>query len=280
MTRVAVVGHTEWVDFVRVAHQPPRGGLAEGERLFEHAGGGAVVAAAVLARLGAEVDFYTALADDERADRALAELRGRGIVVHAARRPGPTRYVFTTLEDGGERTIVTVGARHAPTLADALDLTALRAADGVYATAADAGLLAEAGGGGRGDAGRSGSVVVSTRIGPPNAFTAQTGIDAAVFSASDAGETGALAGWAQVAARLVATEGADGGHWHEGDGRVPDRGRWAAAPLPGPARDSYGCGDSFAAGFTFGLAGGGSVADAVAIGARCGAEMLTRVGAP
>jgi ribokinase len=272
MTRVAVVGHTEWVDFIRVARQPPRGGIAEGERLRQHAAGGAVVAAAVLAQLGAEVHLYTALAGDDRADRALHELRGRGIVVHAARRPGPTRYVFTTLEDGGERTIVTVGPRHAPTLGDALDLTALRAADGVYATAGDAGLLAEAG--------RSGSLVVSPRIGPPEAFTAQTGIAAAVFSASDAGETSALAGWAQVAGLLVATEGSDGGHWREGDGRPADRGRWAAAPLPGPPRDSYGCGDSFAAGFTFGLAGGGTVADAAACGARCGARTLTRVGAP
>jgi ribokinase len=272
MTRVAVLGHTEWVDFVRVARQPPRGGLAEGERLFEHAGGGAVVAAVVLAQLGAEVHFYTALAGDDRADRSLDELRGRGITVHAARRPGLTRYVFTTLEDGGERTIVTVGARHAPTLGDALDLTPLRGADGVYATAADAGLLAEAG--------RSGSLVVSTRIGPPEAFSAQTEIAAAVFSTSDAGETGALAGWAQVAGRLVATEGSDGGHWREGDGRAADRGRWSAAPLPGPARDSYGCGDAFAAGFTFGLAAGGTVADAAATGARCGATMLTRVGAP
>ena len=226
----------------------------------------------MLAQLGAEVHFYTALAGDERADRAVEELRGRGVIVHAARHPGRTRYVFTTLEDGGERTIVTVGERHAPTLGDTLDLTPLRTADGVYATAADAGLLAEAG--------RSGSLVVSTRIGPPSAFTSATGIDAVVFSASDAGETGALAGWAQIAGRLVATEGSNGGYWREGDGRVADRGRWPAAPLPGTARDSYGCGDSFAAGFTFGLAGGASVGDAAAIGARCGAAMLTQVGAP
>ena len=58
MTRVAVVGHTEWVDFVRIDRQPDRGGLAEGERLFAHAGGGAIVAAAVLRQLGAEVDLY------------------------------------------------------------------------------------------------------------------------------------------------------------------------------------------------------------------------------
>src|ERR1700742_4735440 len=104
MTRVAVVGHTEWVEFVRVARQPERGGLEQGELLSEHAAGGAVVAACVLRELGAEVDFYTALAGDERARRARSQLEARGIAVHAARRDGPTRFVFTTLEDGGERT--------------------------------------------------------------------------------------------------------------------------------------------------------------------------------
>jgi ribokinase len=48
----------------------------------------------------------------------------------------------------------------------------------------------------------------------------------------------------------------------------------------GPIIDAYGCGDSFAAGFTFGLAGGRSVAEAAALGAEAGARMLTRAGAP
>ena len=38
--------------------------------------------------------------------------------------------------------------------------------------------------------------------------------------------------------------------------------------------------DSFAAGFTYGLARGLPVAEAASVGARCGALMLTRVGAP
>jgi ribokinase len=272
MTRVAVIGHTEWVDFVRVDRQPERGGLAEGRRLFQNAAGGGVVAASMLVELGAEVDFYTAFGDDARADQAMTELTARGITVHALRRPAPTRYLFTTLEDGGERTIVTVGERHAPTLDDGLDLTALHRADGVYATAADAGLVAEAA--------QSGALTLTPRIGAPESFATVRGIRAVVFSASDEGETGALGEWAKLADVLVATEGAEGGHWYEGDGRAPERGRWTAAPLSGRPRDSYGCGDAFAAGFAFGLAGGGSVAEAAAVGARCGAAMLTRVGGP
>lgn len=272
MTRVAVVGHTEWVDFIRVGRHPERGGLEEGERLFAHAGGGAVVAAVVLARLGAEVHFYTALGDDDRAGQAERELGARGIVVHAAQRPGPTRYVFTTLDDGGERTIVTVGERLAPRADDGLDTGPLRAAGAVYATAADAGLLAEAG--------RGGGLVLTTRIGRPEDLADRARVAAAVFSAADSRETRDMRGWARAADLLVATEGADGGHWREGDGRPESRGRWAAAAPPGPPRDDYGCGDAFAAGFTFGIADGGSVAEAAALGARTGAEMLTRVGGP
>jgi ribokinase len=51
-------------------------------------------------------------------------------------------------------------------------------------------------------------------------------------------------------------------------------------PPPGDPEDAYGCGDSFAAGFTFGLASGASVAEAATLGAECGARALIRLGAP
>jgi ribokinase len=38
--------------------------------------------------------------------------------------------------------------------------------------------------------------------------------------------------------------------------------------------DAYGCGDSFAAGFTYGLGAGMSLEDALQLGARCGAACL------
>jgi ribokinase len=43
--------------------------------------------------------------------------------------------------------------------------------------------------------------------------------------------------------------------------------------------DSYGCGDSFAAGLTVGLARGLDLEEALALGARCGAHCLTGRGA-
>jgi ribokinase len=45
-------------------------------------------------------------------------------------------------------------------------------------------------------------------------------------------------------------------------------------PPPGAAVDTYGCGDSFAAGLTFGLAAGLGLDAALTLGARCGAWCL------
>ena len=268
MTRLAVVGHVEWVEFVAVERYPARGGLQQGRRLFEHAGGGAVVAAAALAGLGAEVAFYCALADDDRGHAAHGELKAGGIEVHAAWRPPPTRYVFTMLDEGGERTIVTVGERLQPAGADALEWSALAEADGVYFTAGDEPALAHAR--------AASSLVVTPRAGDHAAGLHDVPrVEATVFSAGDADEARWARDWESHSRLMVATEGAGGGRWWG-----ESAGRWPAAPVPGEIRDSYGAGDSFAAGFTFGLAAGGSVAEAAAVGARCGAEALTRVGAP
>jgi ribokinase len=75
---------------------------------------------------------------------------------------------------------------------------------------------------------------------------------------------------------IVLTEGGEGGRYRLADGTA---GRWSAAPLPGDPVDSYGCGDSFAAGLTVGLARGLDLDDALALGARCGAACLTGRGA-
>ena len=71
MTRVAVVGHVEWVQFLRVDHFPVPGAIQRAQRESTHAGGGAVVAAVALAELGAEVDFYGAVGSDAIGDAAV-----------------------------------------------------------------------------------------------------------------------------------------------------------------------------------------------------------------
>ena len=266
MTKIAVIGHVEWVDFLRVEHLPVRDEVQRAERESTQAGGGAVVAAAVLAELGADVDFFCALGRDAVGDAAEGELAARGIAVHAARRPGPTRTVTTLLDHDGERTIITLGERIQPAGNDDLPWDRLDGAAGVYFTAGDLDALQRA---------RAVDTLVTTpRIRERLEHRGLT-VDALVFSASDADEVRWARELAPHARLLAATEGAAGGSWWGAS-----TGRWAAVPPGGPVRDSYGCGDAFAAGFTYGLALGQTPAQAAAIGARCGAEMLTRVGAP
>jgi ribokinase len=66
----------------------------------------------------------------------------------------------------------------------------------------------------------------------------------------------------------VTTAGALGG-W------VRPGGPFRAVPPPGPVQDAYGCGDCFAAGLTFGLAGGRTLEESLLLGSRCGAAVLT-----
>ena len=58
-------------------------------------------------------------------------------------------------------------------------------------------------------------------------------------------------------------------------GWVQPGGPFRPAPLPGQVVDTFGAGDSFAAGLTFALARGDAVEDAVALAARCGAAVMT-----
>ncbi|MBV8987265.1 MAG: hypothetical protein JO372_01765 [Solirubrobacterales bacterium] len=141
MTRVAVVGHVEWVEFVSLERFPQPGVVLAASNAFAHAAGGGPVAAAVLAELGAEVDFFTALGDDSLGRAAAAELRGRGVHVHVAWREQPTRRALTLLDDSGERTIITLGERLQPVGFDELKWDLLRDASGVYFTAGDPGAV-------------------------------------------------------------------------------------------------------------------------------------------
>lgn len=266
MTRVAVVGHVEWVDFVPVERFPVPGEVVHATGSFARAAGGGGVVAGVLAQRGVDVDFFCSLGRDATGRAAVEQLAEHGVRAHVAWREQPTRRAVTLLEPDGERTIVTLGDRLEPSGADALEWGRLRGADGVYFTAGDVAALEQA---------RAARVLVAS----PRARRAlqRDGplIDALVFSSRDRDE-GEWARRASSRARLlVATEGGSGGRWWG-----ESEGTWSPAELDGEPRDAYGCGDSFAAGLTLGLASGKPVTAAVALGAQCGARCLTRAGAP
>jgi ribokinase len=265
MARVAVVGHVEWVEFIELERMPREGEVLGARAAFARAAGGGAVVAAVLAELGAEVEFFTALGDDADGHAAAEQLRQRGIELHVAwRERQPTRRAVTLLGEG-ERTIVTVGERLEPSGSDGLPWERLAGADGVYFTAGDGGALERA---------RAARNVVASPRGR-SVIERGPGIDALIYSARDADECDWVRRLNGSARLLVETRGADGGVW-----TGESSGSWRAVPAGAPVRDAYGCGDSFAAGFTLGLASNASVAKAAEIGARAGARCLTRPGAP
>ena len=267
MTRVAVVGHVEWVDFVEVDRFPRPGTVVHAPGSFARAGGGGGVVAGVLADLDdLEVEFFVALGRDAAGEATVAQLTERGARLHVAWRDTPTRRAVTLLEDDGERTIITIGERLEPSGDDALPWERLADCAGVYVTAGDTGALARCS--------EAGVVVASPRARTSLESPGPT-IDAIVFSEHDPDESAWAERTASRARLLVATEGAEGGRWWG-----ESTGRWAAVPLSGPPLDAYGCGDSFAGGFMVGLARGQSVAEAAAFGAELGARALVKRGAP
>jgi ribokinase len=73
---------------------------------------------------------------------------------------------------------------------------------------------------------------------------------------------------ADEAELVTVTAGALGGSWRT---RAGDAGGWAAVPPPWPIVDTYGAGDAFAAGVTYGLAAEMGIEAAIELGARCAA---------
>ena len=262
--KVAVVGHVEWVQFAHVERVPLVGEVVHARRAFAEPAGGGAVAAVKLARLAGGCVLYTALGEDEEGRRTLVRLAELGVEVRASASAQPTRRAVTLLDAAGERTIITVGARLEPFgEPGASRVLAEQRFDAIYFTAGDAAALAAAR-----EAARV--LVVSPRA--REATGHDVALDALVLSAEDRIERREAHRAEGEAELVVFSEGARGGHYELRSG---ERGRWEAVAPPGPAVDSYGCGDSFAAGLTYGLGCGLPLAEALAVGARCGAECLT-----
>jgi ribokinase len=262
--RLAVVGHVEWVSSVVVETLPQPGAIRHATAFLEEpAGGGAVVAACLARLLGRPVPFFTALGRDAIGERAAARLRELGLELHVAWREPPTRRGISFVDRQGERAITVIGERLTPCAADPLPWPELAECDGVFVTAADAPALRACR--------RSRMLAATPRVRLEVLREAGVPLDALIGSGLDPGERvpeGALL----MPPRLrIATEGAAGGL------AIPG-GRFAAPQLSAPAVDAYGCGDSFAAGVTAGLAAGWSVEQAISLGCHCGAACATHLG--
>ena len=266
--RVAVVGHVEWVEFLRVPRVPAAGDIVHASEVFEQAAGGGAVAAVQLRKLAGSCLFLTALGDDETGRRAFADLEARGLEVHAAWRADEAqRRAVTFVDQRGERTITVLGERLVPHAADPLPWDELADCDAIYLTGADVpGVHA---------ARRARTLVATSRV-LDVLRDAAVELDALVGSGGDPSERYEPGDLDPPPRHVVMTAGPLGGTWQEPGARPV---RFGAEPLPGPVGDAYGAGDSFAAGLAYGLGAGQAIADAVQLASRCGAACMTGRGA-
>ncbi len=261
---VAVVGHVEWVQFAQVEQVPRAGEVVHAQGVFAEPAGGGAVAAVQLARLAGGCALYTALGEDAEGRRARERLQELGVEVHASLCAEPTRRAVTLVDGAGERTITTFGPRLEPfAQGDAREELAGADFEAVYFTAGDAQALAAA---------RESTRVLVASPRARSALGHGVHLEALVLSGEDEIERREAARAEGEAELIVSTEGAQGGSYRS---RTGERGRWAAVAPTSELVDAYGCGDSFAAGLTFGLGRGMEIEAALALAARCGTVCLT-----
>jgi ribokinase len=261
--RAAVVGHVEWVEFVRVERVPHAGEIVGALESWEQAGGGGSVAAVQLALLADSVLFLTVLGTDDLGRRAFVELKERGVEVHASFVEVPQRKAVTFVDATGERTITTIGPKVGPRgHDDSLPWHELARCDAVYFCAGDVDALAAA---------RRGRVLAATARELATLRRGAVDLDVLVGSGKDEAELYRPGDLDPEPRLVVTTSGALGGWAQPG-------GPFTAAPLPESLADAYGAGDCFAAGLTFALAAGLETQDALAFAARCGAGALGGAG--
>jgi ribokinase len=253
--RIAVVGHVEWVTFTRAHAVPPAGEIVHLTDPLDQPGGGGAVSAMALARMGAQVTFFTALAADVPAQAVLEE---HGVEVLAAPRAGRQTRVLSVVDASGERTLFVIGENAHPAADDDLPWHRLADMDGVYFTGQDPQTLVFS---------RRARVLVVTARRFDSLVLSGVRADALVGSASDPGERVDLARLAEQPEHVIMTDGANGGTGYD------------AAPVPGAVVDTYGAGDTFVAGVTFALAAGRALPEALRFAAAEAARALTWRGA-
>lgn len=259
----AVIGHVEWTSIVRVSSVPVSGDVVHAHRVWEGPAGGGAVAAIQTAKLAGSCSFFTALGDDESGRLSREELERQGVRVISVNRNLPTRQAVSLIDDGFERTTITLGERLQPSAQDPLPWDTLATFDSVYFAAGDAGLLKLA---------RTARILTLTCREFATAVEASVSLNAMVGSGKDPAETFRHGILAQDPELLVTTFGADGGTFSF---RGNSHGSYRAIEPPGPVIDCYGVGDSFAAALTYGLALSMNHHEALVLAARCAAECVS-----
>ncbi len=237
--KFAVIGHIEWITFIKVDQLPKPGLISHAKESLEYpAGGGSVIAKRLQELTHSKVHFFTALGNDFYGNKCLNILQNMGIKLHVAWRDQPTRKGFSLIDSEGERSITIIGNRLAPSHKDNLDWNILNDMDGIFITAGDKEIFKK-------------SRIVKTlcttpRVGLNIINESKILLDGLIGSNLDPGEVFSLNELILKPKFVIKTEGENGGIIFPG-------GRYKAIENKKIKIDSYGCGDSFAAGILYGL---------------------------
>jgi ribokinase len=248
--RAAVVGHVEWVDFVRVPRWPAAGEIVHATDVWSDPAGGGAVVARQIALLAGRCELFTAFGDDDIGHAAVRRLAELGIDVHVQHPPrSATRHAWTHIDGAGERTITVLGDKLLP--AGPLPLAGY---DLVFFVSGDVPALRSA---------RGARFLAATLREQPTLHAADVPLDLLIGSANDPTERydGSL-----DARLVVTTDGPNGGF---ANGKP-----FSAVDPPEEVVDTYGAGDSFGAALAFALARGDELSHALELAARAGAAVL------
>ncbi len=235
----AVVGHVEWMNFLKVDQLPKPGVISHSEKSIEYpAGGGSVIAKTLSELTNNQVHFFTSLGNDYYGEQSFKILSNYGIRLHVAWRDKPTRKGFSLIDSNGERSITVIGERLAPTYKDKLDWNLFEKMDGIFITASDSEIFKKAR--------IADSLCTTPRVGINTINKSNVLLDGLIGSNLDPGEVFSLSDISIKPKLIIKTEGENGGILYPG-------GRYEALINTKQKIDSYGCGDSFAAGILYGL---------------------------
>ena len=237
--KFAVIGHIEWMNFLKVDQLPKPGVISHSPYSNEYpAGGGAVIAKTLSELSNNDVHFFTSLGNDYYGDQCFKILSRMGMKLHVAWRDKSTRRGFSLIDENGERSITVIGERLSPNHKDKLDWNILKEMDGIFITAADSVLFKKA---------RTAKKLCTTpRAGLNIINKSKVFLDCLIGSNLDPGESYSLSELSIKTKYIIKTEGEEGGI-------VIPGGRYKALKNRKLKVDSYGCGDSFAAAILYGL---------------------------
>ncbi|MBW3042316.1 PfkB family carbohydrate kinase [Prochlorococcus marinus] len=263
--KLAVIGHIEWVTFLKVDQLPLAGQISHAKDYYEEAAGGAAVAAVQMARLiNGPVDLITALGKDNYGKKCYERLTKLGLNLKVAWREKPTRKGISLISKDGERAITVIGERLQPIASDDLPWSHMKNYDGIFVTATDEEGIRFA---------RKANFLAATpRTGENTLRNSKVKINALIGSGLDPGEKINYEEFAPKPEIYISTEGKSGGTIY------PDKHKYNSIQPSSKEIDTYGCGDCFAGAVTTALSAKLNLDQAIKIGAYCGAECSTHYG--